>query len=320
MSEVPIVRPRWWLGSRMQQDWHQKAPHPAAASREPVARLVVFIRRCMTLRSDMTDIRDPAAFYLETETASPMTPRLAAFAEFYRSHRRDLGRAANVLDVGCGRQALLSREMVHGDNYVGVDIVEKLDVDLTRYLSVDLNAASLLDELPREHFDIIFCGEVLEHLFSPDSLMDDLRKLVRTDGVVILSTPNLAYWANRLLLLAGISPLFLENSARFKLGRRMRALGQGSETQGHVRLFTHEALIEFLELSGFSILQVKPVVVWDNPVDRLVCHLSSRLAPDNVVVARRSEVRLPSAIRSSGRLGALQDRIRHRYSQDHRAC
>jgi SAM-dependent methyltransferase len=264
----------------------------------------------------MPDIRDPATFYRHTETASPMTPRLAAFADFYRSHRTLLGRPLRVLDIGCGRQAVLLRELVQGDEYVGVDIVENLDAVIPRYLSVDLNGASLGEALPGEQFEVIFCGEVIEHLFSPDGLLDDLHALVSDDGVVILSTPNLGYWVNRLLLLAGISPLFLENSARVKLGRRIRALGQGSDTQGHIRLFTHPALRELLELSGFELLTVRPVVVWDNPLDRAVCRISPRLAPDNVVVVRRVNRPHPDDIREKGHFLALQNAVRKRLSQD----
>jgi hypothetical protein len=105
--------------------------------------------------------------------------------------------------------------------------------------------------------------------------------------VLILSTPNLGYWVNRLLLLVGISPLFVENSASVKLGRRFRFLGQGNATQGHIRLFTYRAARDLLELQGFELLRTRSVPFWSFPVDRLVCRVSRSLAPDNVYVARR---------------------------------
>jgi hypothetical protein len=104
----------------------------------------------------------------------------------------------------------------------------------------------------------------------------------------VLSTPNLAYWVNRLLLLVGFSPLFLENSAEVKLGRGFRFLGQGSETQGHLRVFTYAALRDLLGRKGFAVTRAVPTVVWDWPVDRLVCRLSHSLAPNNVFVLRRA--------------------------------
>ena len=88
---------------------------------------------------------------------------------------------------------------------------------------------------------------MIEHVYSPDDLVEDLKRILRPDGLLLLSTPNLGYWLNRLLLLVGISPLFLENSSRTKLGRRTTHLGQNNSTEGHIRLFTYGAMRDFLE-------------------------------------------------------------------------
>jgi hypothetical protein len=79
----------------------------------------------------------------------------------------------------------------------------------------------------------------------------------------------------------------VENSALVKLGRRTRFLGQGNETQGHIRLFTYRAMRELLALQKFELLRVRAVPVWKFPIDRVICRLSPSLAPDIVYVARR---------------------------------
>lgn len=48
----------------------------------------------------------------------------------------------------------------------------------------------------------------------------------------MLSTPNLAAWYNRALLLAGVQPVFSEVSLRAIHGR------PGTEVVGHLRLYT----------------------------------------------------------------------------------
>jgi SAM-dependent methyltransferase len=138
-----------------------------------------------------------------------------------------------------------------GDTYWGCDFHPEPGVPLEHYISIDLNEESLAARLPGERFDVIFCGEVIEHLFSPDALLQDLRALLAPRGIVILSTPNLGYSVNRGLLLLGISPLFLENSAETKLGRVTRRLGQGNSTEGHIRVFMYRALRELVALKGF---------------------------------------------------------------------
>jgi SAM-dependent methyltransferase len=139
----------------------------------------------------------------------------------------------------------------------------------------------------RSAFDVVFCGEVLEHLFAPDAILGQIHQTLRHDGILIVSTPNLAYWRNRLLLLVGISPFYLENAVEMKLGRRFRALGQGNETEGHVKVFTYRALRDVLALKGFDIVGVTSTVTWPNRLDRLAGRVSHSLAANNVIVARR---------------------------------
>lgn len=226
-------------------------------------------------------------FYATVETAIPeLDERLQVFVDEYRRHRVSTGRPLSVLDVGCGRFALLQERIAAEDQYFACDLVQPFKPP-SNFHSVNLNEESLRDIFAGQEFDVVFCGEVIEHVFSPDAVLSDLKILLRPGGILILSTPNLGYWVNRLLLVVGISPLFVENSASVKLGRRFRFLGQGNATQGHIRLFTHRAVLDLLDLQGFELLRTRSVPVWSFPVDRLVCRVSRSLAPDNVYVARR---------------------------------
>ena len=226
------------------------------------------------------------SFYAEVETANlELNPRLHVFLDEYRRYRDRLGRPLRILDVGCGRLALLSKHVHRSDDYQGCDIVPEELAKIERFTSIDLNSQSLLEKFDGP-FDLIFCGEVVEHLFNPDALLDDLRALMGGDSLLLLSTPNLAYLLNRVLLLAGISPMFLENSGRRKLGRRTKLLGQGNETQGHIRLFTYRAMLDLLELERLELLRAYGVPVWSNPVDRLIAKLPVGLAPDIVYVIK----------------------------------
>jgi SAM-dependent methyltransferase len=242
---------------------------------------------CPIASRDVADVRTVEEFYATVETAIPeLDDRLEVFVDEYRRCRASTDRSLTVLDIGCGRLALLRKQIAAGDEYFACDLVEPLEPS-PNFRSVNLNQESVRDAFAGQEFDVVFCGEVIEHVFSPDAVLSDLRALLRPGGVLILSTPNLGYWVNRLLLLVGISPLFVENSASVKLGRRFRFLGQGNATQGHIRLFTYRAVRDLLDLQGFELLRTRSVPVWSFPVDRLVCRVSRSLAPDNVYVARR---------------------------------
>jgi SAM-dependent methyltransferase len=230
-------------------------------------------------------------FLEERDSSVPeLNARLEIFLSEYLRYRSSLSpdRSLSLLDVGCGSQAVLARYTVDGDVYHGCDYPSSIALEVDHYWSLDLNTTSVAETAPDGvRYDVVFCGEVLEHLFSPDALLRDLRTLMQPSGILILSTPNLGYYVNRLLLLVGISPLYLENSAERKLGRKTRLLGQNNPTEGHVRLFTYGAAKDLIAREGFEIARVTPTITWDFPPDRLVCRVSRSLAPNNVFVLTR---------------------------------
>ena len=81
------------------------------------------------------------------------------------------------------------------------------------------------DKFPYEDnfFDLILCGEVIEHL--PHSSVPALREMYRVTsphGSIIITTPNIARSANRVKLLMGRSPqfpvdVFFENDGKGSL-------------------------------------------------------------------------------------------------------
>jgi SAM-dependent methyltransferase len=245
----------------------------------------------------MSEIRTAERFYAEVDTAIPfLNARLRVFVDEYERHRRERDRPLRVLDIGCGRNAVLSRHVDPADSYCGCDIAPLEDgVEVSSFHLINLNSERLSDKLGAEEFDVIFCGEVIEHVYSPDDLVEDLKRLLRPDGVLLLSTPNLGYWLNRFLLLVGISPFFIENSSRVKLGRRTRLLGQNNVTEGHIRLFTYRAMRDFLKLHGLRLVRTRSTPVWNFPPDRIVCRLFKSLAPDNTYVAVKGAGSMPSA-------------------------
>lgn len=236
----------------------------------------------------MKPTRNYTDFLRQTETAHrfDMNNRLSVFVDAYEEFRRRSGGPLSILDIGCGAAPVLASRVSPDDDYWGADYYETIRTPVDNYVSVDLNTESLASKLQPRQFDVIFCGEVIEHLFSPDNLLDEIRLLMHENSILVLSTPNLGYWVNRLLLLAGISPLYLENSSEAKLGRRTRLLGQGNPTEGHIRLFTYRALRDLLDVKEFQVLRVTGTYTWKFLPDKLVARLSHSLAPANVFVLR----------------------------------
>jgi len=102
-----------------------------------------------------------------------------------------------VLDVGCGG-GILSESMAGlGANVTGIDLGDKpLQVAKLHLLESGLQVEyrkvaveALAAEQP-EHYDVVTCMEMLEHVPDPNSVISACTKLTKPGGWVFLSTLN----------------------------------------------------------------------------------------------------------------------------------
>lgn len=99
---------------------------------------------------------------------------------------------ASVLDIGCGTGAWLERLAdLHFSNLYGVDLdVQQVKSERAKILQFNLD----WDELPKfdiEQFDLITAIELIEHLENPGRLFFHISKLLKPNGHVLLTTPNI---------------------------------------------------------------------------------------------------------------------------------
>ncbi|MEU6380345.1 class I SAM-dependent methyltransferase [Streptomyces sp. NPDC046909] len=183
-----------------------------------------------------------------------------------------------VLDIGCGdgTAAAVAAPLLPGHRLVGVDwsqdALRRARTRLPYAVRGELTGGGL--PFGAESVDAVLFSEVIEHLVDPDSAMDEIRRVLRPGGHLMLSTPNLAAWYNRVLLLAGVQPVFSEVSLRAVHGR------PGREVVGHLRLYTARALREFVTASGFTVVEVRGAPFHGvprslRPLDRLACRRPS---------------------------------------------
>lgn len=197
-------------------------------------------------------------------------------------------RPLRILDIGCGdgaATAALARR-ARGHTVIGADwSLQALERARLRGLPV-VRATVDGHGLPfaADSLDIVVLSEVIEHLVDTDAALDEINRVLRPGGSLLLSTPNLAAWFNRGLLLAGVQPLFTEVSLRGIYGR------PGSEVVGHLRVFTRRALTGLLRAHGMEIVSLRGACFPATPrplrpLDRLF-RLTPSLAADLLVHAR----------------------------------
>lgn len=95
----------------------------------------------------------------------------------------------NILDIGCGSASWNTEHI----SITGLDINEKMlgygksKGYLSKTILFDLNKTPLPFE--ENSFDIIILSEVLEHLSSPKNLIIDVHRVLKKNGLVIITVP-----------------------------------------------------------------------------------------------------------------------------------
>ena len=217
-----------------------------------------------------------------------------SFEEYYRDNVTYISRAdprltriieivtalapSSLLDLGCGGGFLLDRLADRGlTGLTGMDVYDRPGGDRFEYVRGDVTR-----RLPFEDatFECVVAGEIIEHVPNPDELLREVRRVLVPGGTLILSTPNLVSWANRVLVPLGVQPLGTETSSEVALGRRHRVLGQGNQVVGHLKVFTYRALTEILERYGYDVVSREGVpAFFPRPVDRFDRFVSRRALP-----------------------------------------
>lgn len=94
-------------------------------------------------------------------------------------------------------------------------------------------------KIKKNSVDIVFALEIIEHLFDTDFFLSEIHRVLKPSGILILSTPNLASLQNRLRLLLGRYPKYLEYSKK---------------GAGHIHLYTPNVLKSQLLNTKYLIL------------------------------------------------------------------
>jgi 2-polyprenyl-3-methyl-5-hydroxy-6-metoxy-1,4-benzoquinol methylase len=164
------------------------------------------------------------------------------FGDYYSAPRTDLidlipDSARTILDVGCAfgyfGKALKAERACH---ITGVELNSVMAKHAAKIYDKVYNCP-VEKVCFNQPFDVIICGDVIEHLHNPDFVLKQLAQSLTPGGVLIGSVPNTGHWSIVMDLAQG----------------RFEMIPVGLLCMSHIRFFTETELRALLAKNGLKI-------------------------------------------------------------------
>ena len=192
------------------------------------------IVRCMTCRlvyaipkepirslvNDYVAMEDPE--YVEEESGRRAQAKL--ILSFIGKHKKN----GTMLDIGCGPGLFLDEAKKQEWSVQGVDLSAWAKNYAHKNFGIDVFQGTLNEaHYPDRHFDVVVMNDVIEHLEDPKSTLKEIRRILKNDGILYISTPDIESFLSRILRAKwwGINKYHLFYFSRKTLDKMFRETG-----------------------------------------------------------------------------------------------
>jgi len=207
---------------------------------------------------------------------SKLTPKYTRYADIKRlafitsnlAQQFSQPEKVDVLDVGCGNGIISLNLGELGYNVHGIELSEEALVvakEQNRFANVRFEKANAEKlKLEGKKYDVVIVSEVLEHLHRPESLLEELRFLLKENGLLIVTVPN-GIGPRELLVTRPFIKIRNNNgfswrvvsSIKKSLGYSGTTIQSAASDLDHIQFFTKSKLQNLATLSGFEIIKLK---------------------------------------------------------------
>lgn len=163
---------------------------------------------------------------------------------YYASSRSEIAsflpvNIKSALEIGCG-VGKFSEKYLHGCEVWGIEP----DLDAAELAKSKMNKVfmskyeNVAADLPDNHFDLVICNDVIEHMEDPYFFINSIRKKIVVGGHMVGSIPNVRH-------VAVIYNLILRRDWAY--------CSDGIMDYTHLHFFTKKSIMRMLNLGGFEI-------------------------------------------------------------------
>jgi len=166
---------------------------------------------------------------------------------------RRLPKREIVADFGCrtGGQAAYYKEQVgisemHGFEISEIPLAIAEQKGIVPHVWISGSSPCPVED---NFFDVVIAGDLIEHLMDTDAFLVELYRILRPNGYLLITTPNLAWWWSRFRFLFGKVPGGM-GSVSFKHSKD-RAVDKN-----HLRVSVNSEWLHLFEQHGFDLISV----------------------------------------------------------------
>lgn len=162
------------------------------------------------------------------------------YRELIKAIKPYLNHVETILDIGSGVGTIDFYLALKGKKVTGIEISENA-VEVAKanakLFDVDKNikfiAAAFPNKVPHKQFDLVLFSEVIEHLEDDKKALKDIRKILKPDGILVITTPSIH------------APLY-----------KMGLLNKFDKEVGHLRRYSNKGLESLVKANGFTIVSI----------------------------------------------------------------
>lgn len=157
------------------------------------------------------------------------------FRNWMRAQLRQLAGDATILEVGCGDGSFTRNLAEHSSRVTAVDIsASQIERNARAHPEIRFVQHDVAQPFPFENeaFDVIWCSEVLEHLFDPGFAVREMQRVLAPGGRLLVTVPFHGVFKDVLIALFRWDEHF-------------------APTNPHIRFFTRKTLSQLAASAGF---------------------------------------------------------------------
>jgi SAM-dependent methyltransferase len=150
---------------------------------------------------------------------------------------RYINKKTEVLDIGCGAGTICFYLANKVKKITGVDISEraintcKKSSTVLHIKNVEFRTMNFPVELPSGRYDLIILSEVIEHIENDDIAIKNIAKLLRRNGIVLITTPS-------------------KNAPLYRMG----LLHKFDKSVGHLRRYNMDEIQRICRRNGLKVI------------------------------------------------------------------